>query len=309
MRLRSVHLLMLAFFVATALAHDASAFGTLNALGQNAEHERITRAALIDVEPLTLSEIAGETGAYGAVGAPDNPLRGILLRSEAHCDNGDYLSSGAQYPRARMEAEEALTRCRDWIARRLEDAVRAAEPLLRPNPFNSSLGCVFNGRPGRAKCTVLENLGLAFHAAQDFYAHSNWTDRPADGAAGVENPPGLGYGEPAPWLDPRAEAPFPEGLLTGCFESLPEAMFCSGRVRHAALNKDTGPIGADGATGPGTTPRGAINDNFQRAVAAAIEDTRDKWVYFQERVRQEYGEARGARIVCIVRSDDYRSCA
>ena len=75
------------------------------------------------------------------------------------------------------------------------------------------------------------------------------------------------------------------------------------------MNKDTGPIGAQGATGPGATARGAINENFQRAVAAAIEDTRDKLAYFQERVHEVYGETRGSRIVCVIRSDDYRSCA
>jgi hypothetical protein len=292
-----------------ALARDVSAFGTLNSLGQNAEHERITRAALTDFEPRTLDEVAGETGSYGAVGAPDNPLRGLLLASEAHCDNGDYYAGAASpYPQTQAEAEEALTRCRDWITRRLEDAVRAAEPLASPGRFNTSLGCVFNGRPGRAKCTVLENLGLAFHAAQDFYSHSNWVDRPADGAIGLQNPPGLASDGRAPWLDPRGGAPFPQGLMSGCFQGVPENLFCSGRVRHEALEKDTGPIGAEGATGPGTTARGAVNGNFQRAVAAAMADTRDKWIYFQERVHAAYGEARGARIVCAVRSDDYRRC-
>jgi hypothetical protein len=167
---------------------------------------------------------------------------------------------------------------------------------------------MFDGVPGRAKCNVLGELGLAFHAAQDFYSHSNWVDRPAEAPAGLDNPPGLGAEGPAPWLDPRTEAPFPEGLMTGCFQSLPESMFCSARVRHAELSKDTGPIGPEGATGPGTTERGAVNGNFERAVAAAIADTRDKWAYFEERIRAVYGEEAGARIICVVSSDSYRGC-
>jgi hypothetical protein len=305
--------LVIAFIAALAIGGDALSFGTLNSFGQNAEHEHITRAALSDFGPHTLDELAGRRGSYGAVGAPDNPLRGLLLSSEAHCDNGDYYAADAagsatNYAQSRAEAEEALTRCRAWIAARLEDAVRAAEPLAHPGWLNSSLDCVFNGQPGRAKCTVLEDLGLAFHAAQDFYAHSNWVDRPADGAISLENPPGLGNDGRAAWLDPRGDAPFPQGLISGCFESVPERLFCSGRVRHQTLDKDTGSIGDDGAAGPGTTPRGAVHDNFRRAVAAAIEDTRDKWAFFRERVYAVYGQTRAARIVCVVQNDDYRRC-
>lgn len=76
------------------LTPGAAGFGTLNKLGQNAEHEHITRAALGDFDPRTLNEIAGATGSFGAVGAPDNPVRGLLFSSEAHCDNGDYLDPG-----------------------------------------------------------------------------------------------------------------------------------------------------------------------------------------------------------------------
>lgn len=290
------------------LATDAFGFGTLNSLGQNAEHERITRAALNEFGARTLDELAGETGTFGAVGAPDNPARGLMFSSEAHCDNGDYLPLGATYPQSEAEAEATLQRCRNWIVGRLEEAVRVAEPLSRPGRFNTSLDCVFNGAPGRAKCMVLENLGLAFHASQDFYAHSNWVDRAAEAPLGLENPPGLGNTTRAPWLDPDEEASFPEGLMSGCFVAIPESLFCEGRVRHAALSKDLGPIGPNGAAGSGTTPRAAINENFQRAVAAAIDDTRDKWAYFQERVLATYGEADGARIICVIRNDNYRRC-
>lgn len=314
--MRDARLLTIALVVVclafVGAAPTALGFGTLNSLGQNAEHERITRAALSDFGARTLDELAGETGAFGAVGAPDNPLRGLLVSSEAHCDNGDYLAppdaAAPPYPRTEAQAIEALTRCREWIVHRLDEAVRAAAPLSHPNRINASLNCVFNGAPGRAKCTVLENLGLAFHAAQDFYSHSNWVDRAADAPAGIENPTGLGNAGRAPWLDPRGAAPFPSGLMSGCFQALPESLFCGSRVRHAVLDKDLGPIRADGSAGPGTTPRGLINNNFERAVAAAIDDTRDKWAYFQERVLAAYGEADGARIICVVRGDAYRRC-
>src|SRR5574338_1252942 len=108
--------LVIGLIAALAFAPAAYSFGTLNSLGQNAEHEHITRAALSDFDPRTLDEIAGRTGSFGAVGAPDSPLRGLLLSSEAHCDNGDYYladasGSAAPYAQTQAEAEEALTRC------------------------------------------------------------------------------------------------------------------------------------------------------------------------------------------------------
>ena len=292
---------------------DARAFSTLNTLGQHAEHEHITRAALSDFGPRTLDEIAGAGGSFGAVGAPYNPVRGLLFTSAAHCDNGDYLDF-ANYPQTQSEAQATLTSCRNWILRWLNAAVNASAPLADPGAINTSLGCAFNATPGRAKCTVLEDLGVALHASQDFYSHTNWVDRPTNAAIGPENPPGLGHNGRAPWLDPRQTSPFPRGLISVCFQSKPETLFCKygdqggARVRHLVLNKDDGPIGPNGATGPGTTMRGALNGNFQRAVAAAIDDTRDKWAYFQERVLATYGPANGRRILCVVRSDDRTRC-
>lgn len=290
-----------------ASAPSASGFGTVNLGGQHAEHERITRAALPDWGRRTLNELAGRTGTFGAVGAPDNPTRGLLMHSPAHCDNGDFLDTPG-YEQTRQRAQERLAECRAWIREALDQAVAAAEPLGSPQAINTSLGCVFNGQMGRAKCNVLEYLGLALHASQDFYAHSNWSDATSSAQTSVENPPGLGHGERAAWLDLRHDSEFPEGLISACFAFVPESLFCTGRVRHAVLNKDTGPIGADGATGPGTTPRGAVDGNFERAVGAAIDDTRDKWAYFQEQVVVRYGEERGRRIICVVQNDERDRC-
>ncbi|MES1201912.1 MAG: hypothetical protein ABUS57_10750 [Pseudomonadota bacterium] len=294
-------------------ATPALGFGTLHGFGQNAEHERITRAALNDWAPNTLNEIAGRYGRFGGVGSPDNPFRGLVFTSEAHCDNGDYLATNGPvaYPQSQADAQTHLERCRAWMVQWLDRAVHDAAPLAQPGAKNTALDCVFVGQANSAKCAVLADLGIAFHAAQDFYAHTNWVDR-VTGETSATNPPGLGNEGRAPWLDPRATLPFPQGLISGCFGGVPESWYCKYnlddvRVRHAVLNKDEGPIGPAGATGPGETPRGAANGNFERAVAAAIDDTRDKWAYFQEQVMNAYG-AQGPRIICVVKSDDLARC-
>ena len=69
------------------------------------------------------------------------------------------------------------------------------------------VSCTYNGKPGRAKCNVLENLGLAFHAAQDFYAHTNWVDTPADGPIGHRQPAGSRQQRPGALARPRRSAP------------------------------------------------------------------------------------------------------
>jgi hypothetical protein len=103
----------------------------------------------------------------------------------------------------------------------------------------------------------------------------------------------------------------PDGLITGCYDGFPESRYCEyaglRRVKHETLNKDKGKIRGD-YTGVGATKRGAVNDNFGRAVAAAIDDSQDKWAYFEERVMAVYGPKKGARIVCVVRSDSYKRC-
>jgi hypothetical protein len=146
------------------------------------------------------------------------------------------------------------------------------------------------------------------HTAQDFYSHSNWVDQ-ADPAfpVGPENPPGLHNAARAPWLDLRhGNVPFPRGLITGCFENVPEKTHCNygsvPRVKHQVMNKDEGTI--DPILGAGTTMRGRIADNFARAVNAAIDDTRDKWTTLKERLRAAYGSHDGALMACAIMRDD-----
>lgn len=310
-------------FALLALAPQPShAFGTINVLGQNAEHERITRAALrpFALGKRTLSEIAGRRGTFGAVGAPDHPLRGLLSTPKAHCDGGDALAVRG-YPQSAAAALERLAKCRQWIFRHLDRAVRYAGALVnRRGRIDTSqvprfVPCVYNGKRGRAKCNVLDALGVAFHAAQDFYSHTNWTDRAARRPIGPLNPPGLGKAGRAPWLDPRRRrTKAPAGLISGCFQGIPERRYCTYgggklRVRHAALNKDKGLI--DVRRGHGRAPktdRGKVRRNFDRAVRAAVADTRDKWRYFEARVRRVYGKRRGRIILCVMKRDRPGGC-
>jgi len=299
----------------------ASAFGTIRGLGQNAEHERITRHALgcgllggdTDCfQDKTLVELAGEDNNFGAIGIPD---RGDLItQNKAHCDSGDYLGI-PDYPHTRAEAQAALENCRAWMQKNLQDAVADAGALvdargaLRADQLK--IPCLFVGQiKGRAKCNVIEDLGILMHASEDFYSHSNWVDvADATQPVGPENPPGLARTGRAPWLDLRRESPFPAGLITGCFEKPPEKSHCNygpggglHRVKHAVVNKDTGAI--DPILGDGTTLRGSHDDNFAHAIAAAIDDTRDKWLTFRQALVAAYGAKSGALMACAVSHDD-----
>lgn len=300
-----------------ALVGTAFGFGTIRSLGQNAEHERITRAALNFLGPKTLDELAGKNGTFGGVGAPDRPGRGLINDASAHCDGADHLAYGG-YPQSRTTALWHLTACRNKIDKHMAAALAAAKLLIKPDKANTALNCPFDGSGGSAKCRVLEELGLAFHGAQDFYSHTNWNDKAAPGAVTAENPPGLGRTGRAPFMETNAGGPFPDGLISGCFEGVPEAAFCnygiplpyltSHRVKHEYLNKDKGPIGASGASGPGTTDRGKHSGNFKRAVGAAIEDTAQRYAAFEKSIMSTYGDKDATRITCALRSDDAAKC-
>lgn len=304
---------------ALAFAGQAAAFGTVRFLGQNAEHERITRLALQCtptspahcISPRTLDELAGRSGTFGAVGHPDNPRSGLMSDAKAHCDGGDWLPA-AGYPRSRAQAQAALEACRAGMIANLDKAVAEGAGLLdetgKVNPKQIRLDCDFGDPKESAKCKVLEAFGATLHAAQDFYSHSNWTDRPRPGATGIANPPGLGGAGPAPWLSLRGSPAFPPGLVSGCYEGFPEAAYCKGRVRHETLNKDTGDI--EPGIGQGSTGRGEVNDNFRRAVEAAVADTEDKWLLLRERLVGRYGAEKGGRMVCALQKDvPQKQCA
>ena len=298
----------------------AIAFGTIKIFGQNAEHSRITRLALACAEgkygancfeAKTLDSLAGELGKFGAVGLPDRSRRVFI--SNAHCSAGDFLDI-PDYPRTKLQAQISLTKCRDEMFENLGHAVKDAAKLLdkdgniRASQIPKYINCIYTSAfHGRAKCNVLRHLGLILHASQDFYAHSNWVDI-ADETLPVslDNPPGLGRRGRTPWLDLRFATPlFPQGLISACGDI--DSRFdreggCDNRIRHGAMNKDTGQI--DMEIGQGRTRRGAVNENFRHAVEAAIDDTIDKWAILQERLIETYGQERGAKMICAIAKDN-----
>ncbi len=298
--------------IAMAVAGQAAAFGTVRFLGQNAEHERITRRALQCtptapqhcLSPRSLDELAGRSGTFGAVGHPDNPRSGLMSEAKAHCDRGDWLPTDG-YPQSQAVARANIEACRAWMIANMDKAVAQAAGMLDADgavePRQVRLDCDFGDPKESAKCRTLEAFGATLHASQDFYSHSNWVDRARPGGTGITNPPGLGASGPAPWLSLRGTPAFPAGLITGCYEGFPESAFCKGRVRHDVLNKDTGEI--DPGIGRGSTSRGEINDNFRRAVEAAVADTEDKWLLLRERLIGRYGPEKGGRMFCALQKD------
>jgi hypothetical protein len=321
----------------------ASAFGTVNIVGQRGEHERITRLALgcRDGQPhdgscfesASLSNVAGTTATFGAVGAPDNiPLRLWGGPSYWHCDDADFFNTPG-YPQTRMKATAVLNDCREWARAMLlngrpdktlgrtwpvQGAVAQAAELLTkgrvdvndPGTGIFSPSCTFDGSLGRAKCNVWEPFGYVLHATEDFYSHSNWADLPnPNEPISITNPPGLGHRDlPAYWdlRQDSAKVPDPR-LATGCFPT----SHCKGRITHdEGLNKDKELINTTtGLVTDPTTPRGKIGDNAQRAVNDAINEARRQWAIFRWELVKRYGDVDGGKMICALTSDSAdKSC-
>ena len=321
-RSRVAAFLIVTVYVASQ-ASAAAAFGTIDSAGQHREHERLTRAALACAggarsihdcfEPRSMDFLAGHDREFGGVGAPDSDE---IFDPAAHCDNADFLPT--DYPITRDVATAGLVDCVNHLRIRFDEGVERAGDLLDvdghviPGEVSFDTECkVFEASERRAKCSTLEAFGRVLHGAQDFYAHSNWADD-ADAARpiGVDNPPGLNRPGPAPVLDLRSETPpvVPSELITGCFvvhDEVPGVGECEGRVTHAALNKDNGLIDPDtGETTEPTTPRGMVGENFSKAVAGAIIETRRQWQDFQSELRARYGEGDAGSMICALTHDD-----
>lgn len=285
-------------------------------------------------------------GTNGAVGAPDM-LDPTPEGPEAHCDNADFFDTTAHgldaaYPRTREEATEQLQICTNHLRLRFLEGVDAADTIVDqdarivvPEVDVSGSDCRFSFPElqmhwfSRGKCSAIEGFGRALHGVQDFYAHSNWADESKPPYT-LTNPPGLKLDGSPVFLDLRAENNItdqvPHDLSTGCFGGImtdgpegkaghplePGSLDCTGRVTHHTLNKDNGII--DRITGETTkpgpnTPRSEIPGNFERAVSAAIKDSRRQWRYFREVVRRTYGKERGNIIICaLIRDDPTRDC-
>ncbi|KAH6638871.1 hypothetical protein C7974DRAFT_122739 [Boeremia exigua] len=292
------------------------------------------------------SDIYVGQGSNGAVGAPDM-LDPVPEGPEAHCDNADFLDAqlfdlGVEYPVTRQEATKQLQVCVNHMRTRIEEGLDAADRIvdagariIAPEVDISTLDCRFSFPAlqmhvfARAKCSAIEGFGRALHGVQDFYAHSNWADD-AEPPFGPNNPPGLKRSDAPVFLDLRGENDIseqvPHNLSTGCFGGLftdgpvgkaghplePGSIDCTGRITHHTLNKDNGLI--DQVTGnvstPGpNTPRSDYPGNFQRAVSAAIEDSRRQWRHFREAIRRTYGPERGNIMICaLVRDKPATDC-
>ncbi|MFJ8014072.1 hypothetical protein [Streptomyces sp. NPDC096339] len=278
-------------------------------------HEAVTRAAL-PWEPVTLTAMADARD--GAINANDHPPYFDI--GPLHCDNADYLAPryAPAYPRTRDEATTELLACIRTSVTRFRGAVRAADGLVdaegkvRADQSDLSSPCTWDGKPDRAKCGVLEQLGRGWHQLEDFYSHSNWTDRPAPGPVSLDNPPGLGRSAPAPFLDIRrysamedaewtsdARARIPADLATGCYPDVDSTGVrspgCEGRVPHnRVLNKDTA-----------AAARSGTDDNFGHATAGATAEITRQWNDFKADLLAAYPDHdRGAQMVCALTHDD-----
>ena len=300
----------LALAVAGLLAPlPARAFDPFPVAGGPGEHTRLLEAALgcggqdrPDCwTPPALDRL------QPALRRPD--ITAITVWNPAHCDGGDPPADGEAVRGRRGPA--ALFACRDWIRSELAAAVRAADRLVDSRGVakrvRGTCGTFLLGDPD-ALCAVDHHFGRALHAAQDFYSHTNWTDRPLPAAeVSLARPQGLGGTGPIPWLAPQDAGPPPAGLMSGCFTFFPESLFCRGRTRHEHLNKDrragpeTPPVGA--------TPRGAADGNFPRAFDAAAGETIRVWGDLQSRLMATYGETRGRAMACVLRTGSAASCA
>jgi hypothetical protein len=164
--------------------------------GQKAEHEKITRSlAAAGFEGDALDLLAGKRGKYGGVGAPDNILKGLGPGAQ-HCEGAGYLPGMAG---SQDESDTAMRVCLTWFQWNRGDAVAAAGLLIDADlsPSMDQIRADFStctwpkeaGSDKTALCTVYNRLGRSLHLAQDFYAHSNWSDYST--GKSLDNPPGL----------------------------------------------------------------------------------------------------------------------
>ncbi|CAM5625646.1 hypothetical protein STANM337S_05979 [Streptomyces tanashiensis] len=221
--------------------------------------------------------------------------------------HGEYRREWAL---ARLCIRTSVTRFRNAVE--AADGLVDADGKVRADQSDLSSHCTWDEKPQRAKCEVLEQLGRGWHQIEDFYSHSNWTDRAAPGPIGLENPPGLGRTEVAPFLDMGrysgmkdadwtrdARTLIPVGLTTGCYTDVDSTGVkpadCDGRVSHnRALNKDTA-----------ASARSKPDDNFRHATAGATAEITRQWNDFKADLLKTYPDhGRGAQMICALVHDD-----
>ena len=314
----------------------AGAFGTVHALGQNAEHEMITRvlscfsqkqAPTPCFRKRSMNILAGESGSFGAVGSPDIPPY-LFGRPYNHCDDGDYNVIGAaSYPKTEAEAHQQLLSCIKWAQTRISWAVYWSRLLLSNGTINfqqarTDQSCKLpndvDGFDVNAKCAILNELGRAMHAAEDFWSHSNWADHanPKEPVS-ASNQPGLGRSDVPNYflsshngsIPPDSYWKFPPNLVTGCDDSAPLSGF-GDRILHSNLSKDKGLINPnDGKTSNPDTQRGRVGNNFELAVTGARNQTVALWNSYVNTLKYFYGNAQAELMVTALTSDTpWTSC-
>ncbi|HAN70457.1 MAG TPA: hypothetical protein DCQ36_02555 [Actinobacteria bacterium] len=320
--------------LSVASAMPAMAFGTYNSptiMGQQAEHERITRVLQAEgIGPKTMDLIAGTSGKLGAVGAPDDAIDSSLIPGkglgpgEKHCDNADYLDVSG-YPQSLDTARGQIATCFRYYEQLLDRAVSAAGKLVdEKGTINAAEAaapsCSFPFSMGKsdktAKCEVINRLGRALHLAEDFWSHSNWADAPdPTKPISIQNPPGLGRSDiPAGLRYPGGGgAEVPDGLISGCDDSVPVlgSLECKGRVTHSMLAKDNGSINPGSCSSASPTnkyPRGQVTSpngqqNFTLAVCGAMSQAQQTWRDLTEAIVATYGNERGDVIVAVLSND------
>lgn len=322
-------------------------FGSIESptlFGQHSEHQHVTEALQV-ADPrwdnLSLQLVAGNSGNYGGVAAPDRITDSSLIPivglgpGYKHCDDGDYMD-GVSYSQSRSAANENFNVCIRYYQELLRRAVIYAGTLVIPvvNSSNvtelqvaTSVFAMTSGAtvspdsvckyrysltPDRnPKCDVINGIGRALHLAEDVWAHSNWGDL-ADPTKPIStsNPPGLGNTTVPPFLRFPSTALVSTGVISGCDDSASKSR-CTGRIGHSVIAKDNGVITQTTATSTKKYPRSLVVvngvSNFERAVTGAKLQAASTVHDFELEVLNLYGATRGAMIMSVLQNDTLAS--
>ena len=184
-------------------------------------------------QPKTTTEISGGAGSFGAVGAPDNPARGLITSSAAHCDNGDWMPIPG-YVTTPASAQLVLVSCRQWMEQHMALAVTAARAAAaqwhdRRRQIPTFLGCTFVGGVGTGEVQRPRGVrhrppcrrGLLFAHQLGRHPRHHPADRCRQPAGPWQCRAGA-LARPA-----HAVAAVSSGLISGCFVLMPEFAFCN----------------------------------------------------------------------------------
>ena len=294
-RSRVVASLVLAIWMASPVS-VAGAFGTIDSGGQQNEHQRITRAALACAGeagseencfgPASIDFLAGHDKEFGGVGAPDSDE---ISDPAAHCDDADFLEE--DYPQTREQATTALMECVDHLRMRLGEAVDDAAGLLDDDgqiiEDEVDFGTECRMREARREPGQVRHPG-------GFRSSAPWSRRTSTRTATgptrrIPRVPSQQTTRRV-WTSPRrarcstsaaTQTRSCRSTSTGCYVLQDEVPRCRqlrgphhpccpqqghrpDRPRHRRRNRPH-------------EPRGMVEENFAKAVAGAIDESRRQW--------------------------------